>query len=209
MNECNENLTNLDAFTILIKKKVQTTMEKMSEQLQYLFVKAEAIANESSRILQNYQDKSTKLTLDIENFYKEKSLFETAKEEWNDQVQYIKEQNAIQEEKIKLDIGGYQFSSSMAALTSGKCSFFDKIFSGAWALKRDEEGCIFIDRDGSVYHYILNYLRDEKKVVLPDDKYNLSQLEKECEFLGCDDLLQQIKLNQLKNLESGIVSMYY
>jgi len=34
------------------------------------------------------------------------------------------------------------------------------MFSGAWNLRKDSVGRIFIDRDGPLFKHILNYLRD-------------------------------------------------
>jgi hypothetical protein len=61
---------------------------------------------------------------------------------------------------IELNIGGHLFTTTVGTLISQKETFFEKLFSGKFAVTRDHEQRIFIDRDGSYFRYILNYLRD-------------------------------------------------
>lgn len=61
--------------------------------------------------------------------------------------------------RVKLDIGGTIFSTSIENMTRIKGTYFESMFSGRWSLKPDESGAYFIDRDPYVFHFILNYLR--------------------------------------------------
>ena len=63
-------------------------------------------------------------------------------------------------EKIKLDVGGTQFSTLKTTLTSVKGSFFSAMFGGRWNPKEGTDGSYFIDRDPLVFPQILNYLRE-------------------------------------------------
>ena len=66
---------------------------------------------------------------------------------------------AFQKQKVKLDVGGHRFSTSRATLLSVPGSFLAAMFSGSYALEKDEDdGSFFIDRDGRYFHHILNYL---------------------------------------------------
>ncbi|KAJ3048883.1 BTB/POZ domain-containing protein kctd3 [Rhizophlyctis rosea] len=97
--------------------------------------------------------------------------------------------------KVKLDIGGKIFHISMDTLLRQEGTFFHSLFSGRWLVKPDEtEENIFIDRDGELYPYIFNFLRDSENVVLPEDKEKRARLVQEAEFLGLDEL----KLKLLK-----------
>lgn len=62
--------------------------------------------------------------------------------------------------KVKLDVGGQTFATSIAVLTKLPDSFFGITFSGRWQHKLDESGCLFIDRDPSVFGQLLQFLRE-------------------------------------------------
>eukprot|EP01133_Synstelium_polycarpum_P004017 gene4017-4652_t len=62
--------------------------------------------------------------------------------------------------KIKLDVGGRHFATTLATLTKYPDSMLAAMFSSRFELPRDEDGRIFIDRDGKLFAHILAYLRD-------------------------------------------------
>eukprot|EP01090_Pellita_catalonica_P021432 TRINITY_DN8015_c0_g2_i1.p1 TRINITY_DN8015_c0_g2~~TRINITY_DN8015_c0_g2_i1.p1 ORF type:complete len:310 (-),score=36.72 TRINITY_DN8015_c0_g2_i1:37-966(-) len=90
---------------------------------------------------------------------------------------------SFQKTRVRLNIGGIKFETSMSTLTKDPGSMFAAMFSGRHKIQPDEEGYYFIDRDGTHFMYILNYLRDGS-LNLPDD--SPSSLHKwllnECEF---------------------------
>ena len=55
------------------------------------------------------------------------------------------------------------------------------MFSGRFELKPYADGAFFIDRDGTHFRYILNYLRTGK-LTLPEDKTLVKELLEEAEF---------------------------
>ena len=97
-------------------------------------------------------------------------------------------------EKIKLNIGGKIFTTSLTTLTQVKGTFFSAMFSGQFNTEPDEDGEYFIDRDSVYFPIILNHLR------YPDQKVDFSlYLEKhlelimfETEFYGIETLKAQI-----------------
>src|SRR5271163_2065312 len=62
--------------------------------------------------------------------------------------------------QIKLDVGGYKFSTTLTTLTADTDCMLAAMFSGRFIVEKNEEGCVFIDRDGQYFHYILNWLRN-------------------------------------------------
>jgi hypothetical protein len=62
--------------------------------------------------------------------------------------------------QVKLDVGGYKFSTTLTTLTADPDSMLAAMFSGRFPVEKNEEGCVFIDRDGSYFHHILNWLRN-------------------------------------------------
>lgn len=65
---------------------------------------------------------------------------------------------------IPLNVGGYSFVTTLSTLTKDKDSMLAAMFSGRHELDTDSEGRFFIDRDGTYFKYILNYLRDRKQL---------------------------------------------
>jgi hypothetical protein len=80
-------------------------------------------------------------------------------------------------------------------------SLFHVLFSGNFAIQRDELNRVFIDRDGRHFIYILNYLRasgNVEKCVFPwENPLTLRELELEAEYYNLSALkeLIQIKSN--------------
>ena len=74
-------------------------------------------------------------------------------------VQRLK-QLQITEPVITLNIGGTKFSTSInTLLNTAENSFFYGMFCGKYSLRPSRDGTFFIDRDGRLFGYILNYLR--------------------------------------------------
>jgi hypothetical protein len=82
------------------------------------------------------------------------------------------------ENRIDLNIGGTIFSTTLSVLTCEKDTFFTAMFSDQFQTKPDEKGQYFIDRDPSLFKYIINYLRSSFNE--PDwyKLYNKGLLEK-------------------------------
>ena len=67
---------------------------------------------------------------------------------------------------VIISVGGTEYHSSLSTLTKDPNSIFTKIFNNE--IPRDSKGRVFIDRDGRLFRYILNYLRNEY-LTIPDD----------------------------------------
>ncbi|EGG19890.1 hypothetical protein DFA_06994 [Cavenderia fasciculata] len=87
---------------------------------------------------------------------------------------------------ITLNIGGKKFQTTKATLTRIKGTYFDVMLSGEADIKpmTDTTNTFFIDRDGSNFKYILNYLRDGDINVIP--KEVKSEVEREMKFYKID-----------------------
>lgn len=94
---------------------------------------------------------------------------------------------------IRLSVGGCHYTTSLETLLSDPDSMLAAMFSGYHNVKSDEEGRYFIDRDGTHFRYILNYLRD-KDATLPSDSETLVELFKEVGFYHLTGLEQKIEL---------------
>ncbi|KAF5394318.1 K channel tetramerization domain-containing protein [Paragonimus heterotremus] len=78
-----------------------------------------------------------------------------------------------------------RFSTSRNTLLWDKSSFFSVLLSGRIPSCKDEEGAYFIDRDPTVFAFILNYLRTGELNLVGIDPVTLKN---EAQFYGLDSL---------------------
>ncbi|CAB4017320.1 FH interacting FIP2-like, partial [Paramuricea clavata] len=84
---------------------------------------------------------------------------------------------------IKLDVGGHIYSTSLSTLTRDKFSMLAVMFSGRHKLVLSKENTYFIDRDGTHFRYILNYLRGDLHLdTFPDDVTVLKEIQREADY---------------------------
>ncbi|XP_004296104.1 PREDICTED: FH protein interacting protein FIP2-like [Fragaria vesca subsp. vesca] len=79
------------------------------------------------------------------------------------------------------------------------------------ALCKDEEGYVFIDRDGEYFTYILNYMRDGDVPTLQDSS-EYSQLLKEAHYFELEGLAGGIDLllnNKKKELGANLSASFF
>eukprot|EP01112_Ceratiomyxa_fruticulosa_P015491 TRINITY_DN4553_c0_g1_i3.p1 TRINITY_DN4553_c0_g1~~TRINITY_DN4553_c0_g1_i3.p1 ORF type:complete len:342 (+),score=60.68 TRINITY_DN4553_c0_g1_i3:285-1310(+) len=90
---------------------------------------------------------------------------------------------------ITLNIGGKKFSTTLDTLQRYRDSFFGALFSGLIALRPEKDGTFFIDRDGTHFNYILNYLRTGELVVPTEFPHIVKMLLLEAEFYQIESLI--------------------
>ena len=96
-------------------------------------------------------------------------------------------------ENIELNVGGKFYSTSVLTLTREPDSLLGRIFSGRQEVDKDQTGKYFIDRDGFLFRYILDFLRT-KKLHLPDDFCEIARLRLEAEFFEIRGLELELDL---------------
>jgi len=98
----------------------------------------------------------------------------------------VMEANKVQWSQIvKLNVGGKKFATSLSTLTKYKDSFLYAMFSGKYSLTKDDKDHVFIDRDGSLFEYILAFIRDYPEWELPAaDGALYRRLKREFEYFG-------------------------
>ncbi|TRY81282.1 hypothetical protein DNTS_012119 [Danionella cerebrum] len=104
-----------------------------------------------------------------------------------------KDSGCAQSDVIELNVGGQVYYTRHATLTSLPNSLLGKLFSSkkdiSNDLVQDVKGRYFIDRDGFLFRYVLDYLRD-KQVVLPDYFPEKGRLRREAEFFQLPELVK-------------------
>ncbi|XP_027020911.2 BTB/POZ domain-containing protein KCTD16a [Tachysurus fulvidraco] len=102
---------------------------------------------------------------------------------------------------IELNVGGQVYYTRRATLTSMPSSLLAKMFSSkketSGDMARDTRGRCFIDRDGFLFRYVLDYLRD-KYVVLPDHFPERGRLKREAEYFQLPELVKILSPDDLK-----------
>ena len=93
---------------------------------------------------------------------------------------------------VKLNVGGQYFTTSRQTLTSDPNSMLAAMFSGRHKQETTGDGSFFIDRDGTHFRFILNYLRD-RKLILPEGATFLKELEAEAKFYQLQGILDALK----------------
>lgn len=128
----------------------------------------------------------------------------------NSNTQPGKEQSSVQappSDVIELNVGGQVYYTRHATLTSFPNSLLGKLFSNKKGssndLSRDLRGRYFIDRDGFLFRYVLDYLRD-KQVVLPDHFPERGRLKREAEYFQLPDLVKLLSSEESKLLPDDL-----
>lgn len=111
-------------------------------------------------------------------------------------------------EIVKLNVGGVVYLTTRVTLTKYPDSMLGAMFNGSMATGMDENGCHFIDRDGELFKYILNYLRSSK-LSLPQEFKDLDQLGDEADFFQIAPLIEAIEKLKHPAVEKKIVRMRY
>ena len=89
---------------------------------------------------------------------------------------------------VELNIGGHHFTTLLQTLTKEPGLLAD-MFSGKHDLMKDEHGRYFIDADGSMFAYILNFLRVEQ---LPPNEV-ASDVCRHAEYFGIQSLVSKLQ----------------
>nr|XP_022344376.1 uncharacterized protein LOC111137272 isoform X2 [Crassostrea virginica] len=121
-----------------------------------------------------------------------KASFENERDKFHSELQRMSEMYKIQDSRIKLDIGGLLFTTSLTTLNRDPDSMLAAMFSGRHELKKEDgNGSYFIDRDGTHFRYILNFLRDGeiKDGTIPENPNLWRELLTEAEYYQIQGLV--------------------
>ncbi|CAK6981538.1 BTB/POZ domain-containing protein KCTD14 [Scomber scombrus] len=89
---------------------------------------------------------------------------------------------------VQLNVGGLLFSTSLGQLRKHPESKLAELFSGQPKLRTDAQGRYFIDRDGSHFGAVLEFLRSDR---LPTD--NIQEVHKEAVYYNIKPLIKRLE----------------
>ncbi|XP_043543563.1 BTB/POZ domain-containing protein KCTD1 isoform X1 [Chiloscyllium plagiosum] len=94
---------------------------------------------------------------------------------------------------VHIDVGGHMYTSSLATLTKFSDSRIGRLFDGTEPIVLDSlKQHYFIDRDGQMFRYILNFLRTSK-LLIPDDFKDYSLLFEEAKYFQLQPMLIELE----------------
>eukprot|EP01104_Vermistella_antarctica_P011433 TRINITY_DN3192_c0_g1_i1.p1 TRINITY_DN3192_c0_g1~~TRINITY_DN3192_c0_g1_i1.p1 ORF type:complete len:227 (-),score=29.37 TRINITY_DN3192_c0_g1_i1:182-862(-) len=111
---------------------------------------------------------------------------------------------------ICLNIGGKIYWTTRSTLCRDKNSMLAAMFGGrhsGFECERDDRGAHLIDRDGTYFSYVLNYLRDGEIELMPDE-HKLALLLREAKFYQVAGLVKIIDDTLAKKREGRHIGRY-
>ncbi|KAK3587916.1 hypothetical protein CHS0354_014430 [Potamilus streckersoni] len=173
-------------------KEIKLLRSELEIKLSYTEKKEIELTNKEADLIEKEKDLQSKLGL-----YKTAlGEFMAKKRQLENELEKIESQNAMADTTIQLNVGGHIYQTSTVTLTKIEGSLLSMMFDGRHAIKREKDGNFFIDRDGTNFRYILNYLRDGPKAVnsFPETSQLLQELAMEAEYYELKELQDLIVL---------------
>ncbi len=99
--------------------------------------------------------------------------------------------NEYSNEIVEFNVGGSTYTTSKSTISSYPDSMLCRMITGGIPNATDTKQRIFIDRDGPLFRYILNFLRD-KQLNLPENFTEYAQLRQEAEFFCIEPIVNQL-----------------
>lgn len=108
---------------------------------------------------------------------------------------------------IELNIGGVLYTTTLETLTSQPESQLYSYFTGREHIVQDSKGRYFLDRDGVLFRYVLDFLRDGT-VILPECFRERERLRREAEKYVLPGLVEAIS-SEARNRAPGVIMVGY
>ncbi|CAG7823710.1 unnamed protein product [Allacma fusca] len=88
---------------------------------------------------------------------------------------------------IELNVGGVFYATQLSTVRKEPGRLAEMFSQGLDGVARDAKGKVFIDRDGVLFRYVLDYLRNQS-IILPENFHEKARLRAEAEFFQLDGL---------------------
>ncbi|KAI8369053.1 hypothetical protein BD560DRAFT_397873 [Blakeslea trispora] len=125
------------------------------------------------------------------DIYHHKQHLDIEKTQFEAEKKLIKEIHQFRDEKVKLNVGGQLFETSLSTLRKDPNSMLASMFGEDSKIMPDADNSYFIDRDSTYFRLVLNYLRDLQipTGIIKDHKV-MDELMQEARFYKLYDLLR-------------------
>lgn len=162
---------------------IASMRQRLSERMANLSQDMESLLEYMGTVEQELWDTYDAKASELE---KERSLFEASRQRAQDYAGVP---------FVNLNVGGRMFSVTLEMMLKHPNSYFGALFSGRWEGKRGPDGSIFINRSGTLFHHIADYLRsDSLEVELSASE--LKALFAEADFYCLEGLMDDLKPKQ-------------
>jgi hypothetical protein len=94
-----------------------------------------------------------------------------------------------QSRRVKLNIGGIRFETTLDTVTREKPTFLSSLVDGLFMQEPEEDGSYFIDRSPRYFDIVLDYLRKGSIYLERFQEYELRELEEEASFYQIQSLV--------------------
>jgi hypothetical protein len=205
-----------------ISDSIHQAMEKFLQNSKTLMMEKESTLDHSTKLLQckleEVKSKETLLTeqetalfekegklhVRLEDLDRERAEFDESRDKFQAELKHMESMHKVQDTKIKLDVGGQIYTTSIQTLRHDTGSMLAAMFSGRYELKKETDGSYFIDRDGTFFRHILNFLRDGclDAGTLPQDSVIIKELLREAKYYQLAELVLYLE-ELLKSLQNG------
>ena len=98
---------------------------------------------------------------------------------------------------IELNVGGSVYCTTISTLLSEKNSLFETLINNETEQVKDSNNRYFIDRDGPLFNYILDYLRNKLSFVPPSNLIDTNRLKIEAEYYKLSNMVKLLSLKQI------------
>ncbi|XP_061180352.1 potassium channel regulatory protein-like [Saccostrea echinata] len=110
-------------------------------------------------------------------------------------------------EILRLNVGGHIYTTTRSTLVKYPDSMLGVMFKGDIPSKMDQDGNYFIDRDGQMFRYILNFCRSGK-LCLPQHFTDYDLLENEADFYQIQPLITSITSSRQHAMKENLEVHY-
>nr|KAF7415518.1 hypothetical protein H0235_012110 [Vespula pensylvanica] len=108
---------------------------------------------------------------------------------------------------VHIDVGGTIYTSSLETLTKYPESRLAKLFNGSIPIVLDSlKQHYFIDRDGSMFRHILNFMRNSR-LLIPDNFADLDLLLEEARYFDIAPMCKQLEQIKKERIKNGTASL--
>ncbi|KAK7109821.1 uncharacterized protein [Littorina saxatilis] len=197
-----EQRDKVQARTVQLLKSAKASYQSLEQQCK---MKMEEVARQETRLNareKELNERDHEINSKLAKFKSMLTEFLTKKDRFEKEAALLAEQNSITASKVELNVGGVRYTTSLATMLKEEGSRLQTMFSGQHTLQPDSDGSYFIDRDGTHFRHILNFLRDgpaSLQHLPPNDLRLVSELRTEAEYYQLNRMANALRIRMTES----------